>query len=317
MALHWQWNNQIKLRHLRTVLAVIDCGGITAASSYLHVSQAAISKTIAEVEDVIGLKVFQRRGRILVPTAAGERFINTARKISAEINNLSEELDILFHGGAGILRVGLQAVTAQELFLRSTANLAKRHPNTRIQIRHGLLLDLLRDLMAGKIDLIFGRLVPSMMTPAMHSLPLVRTDASTVIASLGHPLLQLARPQWPDLLAHPWCLPLPETPLREHFDAIVAQQLIGRINCVFETSSLDTILMLTSEMPILALVPISAARRWKKEGLAEILDFTFQPQVEPIGLIWTRETESEPLLRLLQSNLIDEARISPLRWSDM
>lgn len=313
----WQWNNQVKLRHLRNLLAVIDCGGITAASLHLHISQAAISKTISEIEDVLGLKVFRRQGRMLVPTLAGERFVNAARRISAEINNLSEELQILSDGGTGILRVGLQAVTAQELFLRAAANLTRNQPNIRIQVRNGSLADLVRDLSAGRIDMIFGRLVQSMLTPAMDSLPLVSTDHSTIVASPGHPILQLSRPQWPDLLAYHWCLPLPETPLRGHFDAIVAEQLVGRINCVFETSSLDTILQLAGEMPILALVPISPARRWKAEGLVEILDYTFQPQREPIGLIWTEESGTQPLLRLLRTNLIEEARGSALKWSDI
>ncbi|MDB6454059.1 LysR family transcriptional regulator [Falsirhodobacter sp. 20TX0035] len=307
------WNNRVKLRHLRAVLAIVDCGGITAAASRLLVSQAAISKTVAEVEETLAIKIFQRQGRALVPTVAGERFIDAARKISVQINNLGEELDLLTQGGDRILRVGLQAVTAHELFIRAAARVGLNQPDVRIQLREGHLDGLMQDLRAGRLDLVFGRIVPGLCA-GLHQLPLLHSAASSVVASPDHPILSMENPRWPDLLMHPWVLPLPETPLRSHFDALVSQQLTGRVRCVFETTSLPSILALLHSMPLLALVPQTAARGWQDGGQAAMLDMTFQPQSEPLGLVWGDQGEAQPLLRLLRTELAEQSATSPLSW---
>ncbi|MDH2328185.1 LysR family transcriptional regulator [Cereibacter sp. SYSU M97828] len=307
------WNNRIKLRHLRTVLAVVDCGGTTAAAAQLSVSQAAISKTIAEVEVALETKIFRRQGRALLPTPAGERLIDAARKISVQINNLGEELDLLAQGGSGVLRVGLQAVTAHDLFIRAAARIGVQHPGAQIQMREGHMAGLVQDLLAGRLDLIFGRLIPSVVAD-LPQMPLLHTDASVVVASLGHPVLSGPAPRWPDLISYPWVLPLPETPLRLHFDRLVAAQLVGHLRCVFETTSPPSILGLLQATPLLALVPVGIAKSWTAQSLVASLDFTIQPQSEPLGLVWAPDGEHLPLLRLFRSEIAGEALRSPLCW---
>lgn len=308
-----RWGNQVKLRHLRVVLAIVDCGGVTAAARHLFISQAAVSKTVAEVEAAVGIRLFRKHGRILGPTEAGERFIAGARRISGEINNLSEDLNILSHGGRGILRVGLQAVTAHDLFIRAIAATSQRHPKLRIQLRNGILSDLLQDLRAGRIDVVFGRLSSDLVTPDLVATPILAPDSYVVVASPHHPVLSVGRPVWPDLLAHAWCLPLPETPLRRHFDMLMAQQLIGHVNCVVETSSLASILMLAQEMPLLSLAPEQLAQEWQAIGKMQMLPFRIQPQIDTLGLVWSGKSEALSLLRLFEAELQEQARLSPLR----
>lgn len=68
---------------LRALLAVQDHGGVTRAASVLNLTQSAVSMQIKRLEDSLGLELFDRRGRAMVPTVAGEQLISYARRIVA------------------------------------------------------------------------------------------------------------------------------------------------------------------------------------------------------------------------------------------
>lgn len=292
----------------------MDCGSITAAAAHLLVTQAAVSKAVAEIEAALDIKMFERHGRNLRPTVAGQRFIEAARKISFQINNLGEGRDLIADGGGGILRVGVQTITAHRFLVETITKIGKQHPESQIQLRDGHLGPLIADLMAGRLDAVFGRLIPSVIG-TLPNVPMLYTEPSAVVASVGHPVLEIAQPRWPDLLLHPWALPLPETPLREHFDLMVSKQLLGRPKCLFETTSVMTMQVMLEAMPLLTLLPISIARRWDTEGQGVMMqDMILLPQTEPIGLVWAPESHAAPLLRLLQTELTLGASVSAFKY---
>lgn len=73
----------LDMTSLRALLAVHDQGGVTRAASVLHLTQSAVSMQIKRLEDSLDLALFERRGRAMVPTAAGEQLISYARRILA------------------------------------------------------------------------------------------------------------------------------------------------------------------------------------------------------------------------------------------
>src|SRR5579859_153368 len=69
------------IRQLRAVVAVVDHGGVTRAAAELHVAQPSLSQTIQSLEHELGVDLFQRVGRRLVLTAAGEALLVPARQV--------------------------------------------------------------------------------------------------------------------------------------------------------------------------------------------------------------------------------------------
>lgn len=300
--------DRIKLRHLRTVLAVADCRTVTAAAQRLFISQAAVSKTIAEVEDVLGTDLFQRSGRAIVPTEAGLRFIRTGRRIAVEIEVLGEEIGLLASGSTGLLRIGLQAISGHDLLVKAIGRLKQRYPEAAIQLRDGVLPELLGDLRSGSLDLVLGRMVPSLLAPDLAGGPVTMSEPYCVVASPGHPVLSSSELRWVDLLAHGWCLPLKETPLRGHFDEFMAQQLLPQPVKTVETNSITTLLMLLKAMPLVALATQSMARDWASRGEVGLTGLTMLPQADPIGLIWSGRLALAPLGLLFRDELFAVAK---------
>jgi DNA-binding transcriptional LysR family regulator len=92
----------VELRHLRCLVAVVDAGGFTGAASVLGVSQPSVSRTLAQLERALGVRLLRRTSREVVLTASGERVLARARRVVAEVDDLAQEA----RSGHASLRVG-------------------------------------------------------------------------------------------------------------------------------------------------------------------------------------------------------------------
>src|SRR5512133_1922916 len=92
----------VELRHLRCFIAVVDAGGFTGAAAELGLSQPTVSRTLAALEDALGVRLLRRTSREVLPTAAGERVLARARRVLAEVDDLGREA----RSGGDRLRVG-------------------------------------------------------------------------------------------------------------------------------------------------------------------------------------------------------------------
>ena len=101
----------LDLRHLRLVRAVVEEGTLTAAADRLALSQPALSHQLRDVEDRLGIALFERRGRSLVLTEAGGRVLDSARIVLDEVARAEADLAALAAGRSGTLRVTAQCYT--------------------------------------------------------------------------------------------------------------------------------------------------------------------------------------------------------------
>ncbi len=92
----------LELRHLRCLIAIVDAGGFTGAASALGVTQPSVSRSLAQFEEALGVRLLRRTSREVVLTSAGERVLARARRVLAEVDDLSREA----RSGHGTLRVG-------------------------------------------------------------------------------------------------------------------------------------------------------------------------------------------------------------------
>ncbi|MEM1042099.1 MAG: LysR family transcriptional regulator [Bacteroidota bacterium] len=104
-------SSTLDLRHLRLVRAVVEEGTLTAAGNRLSLSQSALSHQLRDVEDRLGIALFERRGRSLVLTEAGGRVLDAARVVLDEVSRAEADLDVLAAGKSGTLRVTAECYT--------------------------------------------------------------------------------------------------------------------------------------------------------------------------------------------------------------
>src|SRR5262245_19076455 len=99
---------EIELRHLRLVRAVVEHGSMTRASGRLHVTQSALSHQLRDLEGRLGTALFERIGRRLVLTAAGERLLESARAVEDELARARDDIRRMVTGEAAELRLSTE-----------------------------------------------------------------------------------------------------------------------------------------------------------------------------------------------------------------
>lgn len=177
----------IKLRHVQAFLDIAAEGSLTAVARRQGISQPALSRTLAELEDLLGVSLFHREKRRLVLTAEGAVFRHHA---SLGLQSLHAGVAALHPNRAGgQIRVGVLPTAATRLFPRVALRFLHLHPDTILKIEtgpHSYLVDLLR---SARIDVMIGRM-PDAAEMAGLSFSHLYEEDIVLVARAGHPMAQ-------------------------------------------------------------------------------------------------------------------------------
>lgn len=127
----------MEFKQLRSFVEVMHQGGFTQAAKTLHISQSAVSKQIAQLEQSLGTPLLERLGSQLRLTAAGSVVLQRAEGMLRLRNELLAELDDLSHMARGELRLGLPLLGSDALFAGLFAEYRRRYPNISVQLLEG------------------------------------------------------------------------------------------------------------------------------------------------------------------------------------
>lgn len=135
---------------LRTFVTVADCRTVTRAAGRLGRTQSAISVQIGKLERGLGVRLFDRAARGMIPTAAGERLLAEARPLTARIDRLA---GLFAEPLSGTVRVGLPDDYGGMVLERILAEFTARHPGVDVFVRCGFSADFAEAVAQGDLDL--------------------------------------------------------------------------------------------------------------------------------------------------------------------
>jgi DNA-binding transcriptional LysR family regulator len=146
----------VEIRQLRAFVAIAESGTFTAGALRVHVTQAAISMQIRQLETEIGAKVFVRAPRHVILTEAGEQLLRRARHILREHDAALDEIAELAGAERGRLRIGsASAMVLTEQLPSILKELRKQHPAAEISVTSGTSEVLVDQILAGEVDIAF------------------------------------------------------------------------------------------------------------------------------------------------------------------
>jgi DNA-binding transcriptional LysR family regulator len=146
----------VEIRQLRAFVAIAESGTFTAGALRVHVTQAAISMQIRQLETEIGAKVFVRAPRHVILTEAGEQLLRRARHILREHDAALDEIAELAGAERGRLRIGsASAMVLTEQLPAILKELRKQHPAAEISVTSGTSEVLVDQILAGEVDIAF------------------------------------------------------------------------------------------------------------------------------------------------------------------
>lgn len=146
----------MEIRQLRAFVAIAESGTFTAGALRVHVTQAAISMQIRQLETEIGAKVFVRAPRHVILTEAGEHLLRRARQMLREHDAAIDEIAELAGAERGRLRIGsASAMVLTEQLPMILKELRKQHPGAEITVSSGTSETLVDQILAGELDIAF------------------------------------------------------------------------------------------------------------------------------------------------------------------
>src|ERR1051326_972311 len=121
----------MELRHLRYVVALAEHLHFGKAAGYLNISQPPLSQQSRQLEDELGVKLFNRTKRQVQLTKAGEMLVDEARLIMAQVDHASRVATRVSEGDMGQLAIGIAGPADSPFFIDIFQRFAKRHPKVR------------------------------------------------------------------------------------------------------------------------------------------------------------------------------------------
>jgi len=284
----------LKTRHLQVFLAVAKAGSMQRAADEVHLSQPAISKLIGELEETLGVPLFERSRRGVAPTECGQALIGRAQLVLNDLESIKDEVAAIARGVVGRVRVGVLPVAEARLLSTTLLALRKSAPGLAVQVEDGTRDVMLNALRRGEIDCVIGRLDAGVADPDLHIEKLIQLPIA-VIASPSHPLVRKRRPSWPDLLPYPWVLPPRGAPIRAAIDREFTDLGLAPPSPAIESTSFRLIQAVVAETDMIGVITYEASLGYARTGELAVLPVKLTGRLPHIGVITRTAVASKAL----------------------
>lgn len=177
----------LELRHLRSIRAIHEAGGLARAADVLNITQSALSHQIKGLEDQAGLDLFVRRTKPLKLSPAGLKMLKLAERVLPEFDALEQDFRAIQSGNAGRLHIAIECHACFDWLFPVLELFRRAWPDVDVDIRPGLAFDALPALQREEVDLVISS-DPEKL-PGVDFTPLFDYEPVFIAAS-GHPLAQ-------------------------------------------------------------------------------------------------------------------------------
>ncbi|MDM4485746.1 LysR substrate-binding domain-containing protein [Klebsiella oxytoca] len=277
------FSQRIRLRHLHTFVAVAQQGTLGRAAETLNLSQPALSKTLNELEQLTGTRLFER-GRLGAQlTLVGEQFLTHAVKVLDALNTAGQALNRKEGLSNDIVRIGALPTAALGILPSVIGQFHQQQKDITLQVATMNNTMLLAGLKSGEIDIGIGRMSdPELMSGLNYELLFL--ESLKLVVRPGHPLLQetvtLSRVmEWPVVVSPKGTLP------RQNAEALLQSQGCKIPTGCIETLSASLSRQLTVDYDYVWFVPSGAVKDDMRRGLLAALPIPTQGAGEPIGIL--------------------------------
>jgi LysR family transcriptional regulator, regulator for metE and metH len=175
----------LELRHLKTLIAIVEAGNISMAAKRLHLTQSAVSHQIRALEDIYETELFERKSHPLRLTPTGERLVKLAHETLRNVQDAERDLARISQGEAGNLRIAVECHSCFDWLMPSMDQFREHWNEVELDLVSGFHSDPLGLLGENKADLVIVQRQTKRKDVAYH--PLFRFEILGLMAK-SHPL---------------------------------------------------------------------------------------------------------------------------------
>lgn len=296
------WLDKIRTRHLDMLVSLAQTRNLTRTATELGMHQSGISKMLRELEEDLGLTLFERRSRGVALTEQGGIACDHARRIKAAMEGFRDEMKVLAHQGGALVSLGISGASSIDALPSAVLSLLKRHPDTHVRITEGAADPMQSKLANYEIDLLVAQ--SGLRFDPVHQIreEVLWTDTIRIAARAGHPLGQKASVTWEEVCAYPLAVWALGTPIRRAMDQSLAAKGWSLPPSYLESNSASINMNLLLNSDMIGFSMGRGAQSYEALGVLCILPLDLGA-TGSMSVYWRREDEHRRYLAAFLSGL--------------
>ncbi len=287
----------MKLHDIHVLMAVAQAGSMGKAAALLNTTQSAISRSIADLEQSVGVRLLDRSPQGVEPTRYGRALLKRSVAVFDELRQGVQDIEFLCDPGAGELRIGAGPTVSEGIVLTVVEKLTLQYPRVAFHITPAGTLALFEELRARRIELGFSQLSGAAAEEDMDQ-EILFEEPLVVVAGRENPWVRRRKIKLAELVAEPWTWPPPGTA----FDALVVEAFrasgLQPPRATVYAAAINIQTRLASNGRFLAVVPAYTMRFFPTHGSLKVLPVELPTARRQIGIITLRNRTLSPLAQL-------------------
>jgi DNA-binding transcriptional LysR family regulator len=297
----------MKLHDLHVLMAVVQAGSMSKAAALLNTGQPAISRSIAELEHVLGVRLLDRSRQGIKLTEYGRALLDGGTAVFDDLRQAVKNVQLLADPSVGEVRVGCNPFLAATFVSAVVDRLSSRYPRVVFRLVTAYVETLYRELTERNVDLLIARRFDAVADERLRY-EFLFDDTYSAVVGAQNPWARRRKIELSDLVNEPWVLPPPESGLGSVvMEAFRASGLnYPRTTVIGEPSDLRISLLATGRF--ISIFPDSvyrfSARRWE----LKLLDVKQPLGHVPVGIVTLKHRSISPLTQLFISSCCELAK---------
>jgi LysR family transcriptional regulator of gallate degradation len=276
-------------RRVRAIVALTEQHHMPSVAESLGITQPAVSIAVRQMEESIGVALFERTARGMMPTPAGAALALRLKRALAEIRHAVADIASLRGITQGTVSVGALPLGRTRLLPESIAGVVAKYPGLRVATMEGSFEALAASLRAGDLDFILGALRPAEYASDLEGEPLA-DDELAIVSRRAHPWSKRKHIPARDLARARWVLSRANTPNRMLFERALGKRGLSPPDVVVETSDLAVLRGVLMNSDLLTAISPRQLSYELGAGLLTVLPVPLADTRRVIGI--TRRTDS-------------------------
>ncbi|MDC9590816.1 LysR family transcriptional regulator [Xenorhabdus sp. XENO-10] len=280
----------IKLNQLRAFVEINRHGSIRAASRFLSLSQPALTKSIRELEDALGAKLFIRSNQGIHLTECGKGFLQRANLILEELRIAREDIQQSIGLIGGVVNIGVAGSLARTIMPKIITQFHRDYPTVKLRVVEGQLLTMLPQLRQGELDFTVNTYYPGSLDAELSFEKLMEKEYKVIVRK-GHPKTHATCLE--ELVDCDWTMPTPKgtyyRSLFENFSSLNKPPVFS-VTC----ETLMSCMSLVAESDFLTIVAVDVVNEALFDQQFVALNLAEQLPFAIFGLVQRRDTKLTP-----------------------
>jgi DNA-binding transcriptional LysR family regulator len=290
--------SRLKLHDLRVLMAVSEAGSMNRAARNLRSTQPAISRSIREMEQMVGVRLLDRGPRGVTPTAYGRVLLEGSAAVFDDLRQTLKRIEFLNDPTTGKVRVGCSPLLAASFAAAVIDHVSSRYQKIEFELITAPVEASYPELIERKLDLLITRNVGPVGDEQLIFEPLFE-DSLVVVAGANHPLVRRRKIKLTELENQMWALTPPDNVLGVDLQEAFRVSGITRLRSTVITSAQDVRLALVATGRFLTIFPASALRYPTNRAEIRALPVMLPMPRVPNGIVTLRNRMLNPVVQLV------------------